>query len=336
VGSGAVSFGAMGGGVILVGVTFSPSVGRRRSSRDDHGPEWNHGRLRSVGVGVLIGPFRGSRAVAAGLVTAKELRGPRFRCLFRDTFVAASLEVDLVVRSVAASVATDGCGVLGGWSAAEVLGASCGPEDAPAEIVVPGRRRARPGLRVRHEALPASEVVEVVTEHGTVRATSARRTAFDLRRRPPFDESLVAVDALSRVGEFAPRELVRFGYDHLGAPGSRLLARVVVLASPLSGSPMETRIRLALHHGGLPPPVLQHPVGPYALDLAYPAVLLAVEYDGREHLTPERARHDLRRQAALTAAGWAVLRFGAWDVHKRPWWVAAEVRRELGLRAAAS
>jgi hypothetical protein len=283
---------------------------------------------------VLIGPFRGSRAVAAGLVTAKALRGPRFRRLFRDTFVAATVEVDLTVLSVAAVVATDGLGVLGGWSAAEVLGASCGPLDAPAEVVVPTRRRAQSGMRVRHEVLPPGEVLAVATEHGVVRATCARRTAFDLGRRPPLVEAVVAVDGLARVGEFAPRDLVRFGYDHLGVPGSRLLARAVALASPLSGSPMETRIRLALHSGGLPPPVLQHPVGPYALDLAYPAALLAVEHDGREHLTPERARHDLRRQAVLTAAGWTVLRFPARDVFDRPWWVAAEVRRALAHRVA--
>jgi hypothetical protein len=62
---------------------------------------------------------------------------------------------------------------------------------------------------------------------------------------------------------------------------------------------METRIRLAIRSAGLPMPVLQHPVGAYDLDMAHPGVLLAVEYDGREHLTPERARRDLRRQAYL-------------------------------------
>lgn len=190
-------------------------------------------------------------------------------------------------------------------------------------------------MRVRHEVLPPGEVRVVATDRGVVRATCARRTAFDLGRRPPLVEAVVAVDALARVGEFAPRDLIRVGYDHLGAPGSRLLAGAVALASPLSGSPMETRIRLALHHAGLPPPVLQHPVGPYALDLAYPAALLAVEHDGCEHLTPERARHDLRRQAVLTAAGWTVLRFPARGVLDRPWWVAAEVRRALARRAAA-
>ena len=145
---------------------------------------------------MLIGPFRGSRAVAAGLVTAKALRGPRFRRLFRDTYVAAAVEVDLVVLSVAAAVATDGLGVLGGWSAAEVLGASCGPLDAPAEVVVPTRRRTQSGMRVRHEVLPPGEVLVVETDHGVVRATNARRTAFDLGRRPPLGEAVVAVDAL--------------------------------------------------------------------------------------------------------------------------------------------
>ncbi len=99
---------------------------------------------------------------------------------------------------------------------------------------------------------------------------------------------------------------------------------------------METRIRLALHRAGLPAPVLQHRVGPYALALSYPAVLLAVEYDGREHLTPERARRDLRRQAALTSAGWTVLRFSAWEVLNRPWWVAGQVRQQLARRGVVA
>jgi hypothetical protein len=276
-------------------------------------------------------PFRGSAAVAVGLVTPKELRGPRFRWLFRDTWIDASVEVDPALLSVAASVATGGRGVLAGWSAAELLGASCGPPHAPVEIVAPGGR-SRAGLRVRHDALRPDDVVEVAG----VRVTGFLRTAFDLGRRPPLLGAVIAVDALSRVGEFAPRELVRFGYDHLGAPGSRLLTRAVALATPLSGSPMETRLRLALHDAGLPPPVLQHRVGPYALDLSYPGVLLAVEHDGREHLTPERARRDLRRQAALTAAGWTVLRFPAREVLDRPWWVAREVRRELVARGAVA
>lgn len=291
---------------------------------------WNRGAFDDVQVGVSTTPFRGSTAVAAGLLTAGELRGPRFRRLYQDVHVAAHVDVDLALLAEAAFVLVDGRGVVGGWAAAELLGASCGPPGAPAEIIVPGRRRAQAGLLVREAVIPAAETTTV----GPVTVTDERRTAFDLGRRPPLVEAVVAIDALSRVGEFAPAELIHFGYDHLGARGTGLLRAAVRLADPLSGSPMETRIRLALHRGGLPAPVLQHPVGPFALDLSYPDRLLAVEYDGREHRTAERALRDLRREAYLTRLGWAVLRFRARDVLGRPWWVADQVRRELVRRAA--
>jgi very-short-patch-repair endonuclease len=127
--------------------------------------------------------------------------------------------------------------------------------------------------------------------------------------------------------------VVTFGYRRLGARGSAQLPEVARLANRLAESPMETRIRMAIHNGGLPAPVLQLPVGPYRLDMAYPAIRLAVEYDGREHLVPERALRDLDRQAWLSTAGWNVLRFRAYDVMCRPWHVASRVREELLLAA---
>ena len=56
--------------------------------------------------------------------------------------------------------------------------------------------------------------------------------------------------------------------------------------------------------------MLQVPVGPYRLDMAYPDLMLGIEHDGREHLDQRRALRDLDRQAYLTAAGWRrILRF---------------------------
>jgi very-short-patch-repair endonuclease len=92
---------------------------------------------------------------------------------------------------------------------------------------------------------------------------------------------------------------------------------------------MESRIRLAIVFDGLPAPVVQHPVGPFFLDLAYPSIRLAIEYDGETHRVQERALRDLDRQAYLTDAGWKVLRFTAAQVMRRPTWVAARVREEL-------
>ena len=131
----------------------------------------DHGR-------VFTEPFRGSDAVAAGLVTFRQLRGPRFRRLFQNVYVAAEVEVDLALRSVAAHVLVGGSGVLAGWSAAELLGASCGPREASVEVITPTYRRGQPGLRVRRAELAPDEVTTV----GVIAVTSAQRTAFDLVR----------------------------------------------------------------------------------------------------------------------------------------------------------
>ena len=270
-------------------------------------------------------PFRGSTAVAQGLITRGRLRGPGFRRLFHDVYVAADVEVDLALRSRAAYLLMVGSGVLGGWSAAELLVASCGPKDAPAEVITRRYHRGQPGLRVRQDRLPPDEITSV----GRFRVTSPQRTAFDLARRQPRVDGVIAVDALAGEYEFAPGELRALDRRHLGARGSRRLADVIRSANPLAGSPMETRIRLGIVDAGLPVPVLQHPVGPYRLDLAYPAIWLAIEYDGRDHLTAERALRDLDRQAYLTAAGWTkVLRFRAADVYQ-PGVVARRVRDEF-------
>lgn len=154
---------------------------------------------------------------------------------------------------------------------------------------------------------------------GALLVTSPERTAYDLARRTPVVEAVVAVDALAHEHGFDPAAVLAIAREHLGARGSAQLAEVVRLADARADSPMETRIRLALLGGGLPVPVLQLPVGPYLLDMAYPSVHLAVEYDGREHLTPQRALRDLDRQAFLTAAGWRkVLRFPAATVLGQP------------------
>ena len=274
---------------------------------------------------MLTEPFRGSAAVAAGLLTAGQLRGPRFRRLFQDVYVAAELEVTLALRSRAAYLLLAGRGALGGWSAAELLGASCGPRDAPAEVITRVRQRVQPGLRIRRDRLVPDEVSTI----GGIVVTTPERTAYDLSRRPPLVDGVVAVDALARVHEFDPAVLRELDRRHLGARGSTRLPEVLRLADPRAGSPMESRIRLAVIGAGLPVPRLQYPVGPYLLDLAYPAIWLGIEYDGREHLTPERALRDLDRQAYLTAAGWKkVLRFPAAEVY-RPEVVVARVRREL-------
>ena len=243
----------------------------------------------------LRSPFRGSVAVAAGVLTPAVLAGSRFRRLFPDVYVCADVAPDLAVRSFAAAVLVGDRGVLGRLLRAELLGASCGPLVAPAEVIVPRRRRAPPGLIVRVEDVPPTERWRVQA----VAVASPVRTALDLACRGSVVEAVVAVDALAHRFVFPPHEAIRCAYGHPGRRGAARLPRVVKLAHSDPESPMETRIRLAIVLDGLPAPQLQVSVGPYRLDMAYPELLLGVEYDGREHLDQRRAV----RRAMIVANG---------------------------------
>ena len=182
-------------------------------------------------------PFRGSTAVATGRVTPGVLRGPRFRRLFPDVYVTADVEVDLALRARAAYLLVEGRGFVGGYAAAELLGASCGPADAPVDLRVPGRAyRARPGL-VIHRGLLAPD--ETTTVDG-VGVTTPARTALDLAcGEPPIREAVVALDTLAHVHGFAPSAVLDLGRRHLGRRGSAHLVTVVRLADPRAESPME-------------------------------------------------------------------------------------------------
>jgi very-short-patch-repair endonuclease len=270
-------------------------------------------------------PFRGSVAVAAGVLTPAVLAGPRFRRLFPDVYVCADVEPSLTVRSLAAAALVGDRGVLGGYSAAELLGASCGPLDAPAEVIVLGRRRAPPGLLIRREEVPRAE--RWCVRGATI--TSPVRTALDLACRGSLVEAVVGVDALAHAFGFPPHDLVRCAFNHPGRRGVSRLPWVVGLARSGAESPMETRIRLAIVLHGLPEPALQVPVGPYRLDMAYPELLLGVEHDGREHLDQRRALRDLDRQAYLTGVGWRILRFPKRVVLHEPALIPRAVRRMI-------
>jgi hypothetical protein len=99
--------------------------------------------------------FRGSEAIAAGLVTPGMLRGRRFVRIFPDIYAPAGDEPpDLELRSRAAGLLVARRGVVSGYSAAELLGASCAPLGAPAEVtLLHGRQRAHPGLLVHRRTV---------------------------------------------------------------------------------------------------------------------------------------------------------------------------------------
>ena len=61
----------------------------------------------------------------------------------------------------------------------------------------------------------------------------------------------------------------------------------------------------------------QYPWQSYLLDFAVPEIKLCIELDGHDgHKTKEQRTHDARKDRALTADGWHVIRYTGSEVHK--------------------
>ncbi|ODT99241.1 MAG: hypothetical protein ABS81_26095 [Pseudonocardia sp. SCN 72-86] len=275
-------------------------------------------------------PFRGSTAIAAGHVTAGRLRGRDFVRLAPDVYVAAGTDTDLTTRSLAAyrRVADIG-GVIGGWSAATLLGAPGAPREADVQIVVPRFVKPTPGVRVgRWRLLP-----EEVTVVGGCRVTTPLRTAWDIARRERRADSVVAIDSLARNSGLVLDALVDMAFRLRKAPGAALVRAATTLADPLAESPMETRMRLVLTDAGLPAPVSQFELVEAGLvvarfDLAYPDARLAIEYDGAAHDDVLDRQRDVR----TGALGWQTIRLVSADIFQTPDETAASVRAVLRRR----
>jgi len=286
---------------------------------------------------VADAPFRGAEAIRAGDVTWGQLRGPRYQRVFPDVYAPAALELDLAARSRGAYLLVrDHGGVLAGYSAALLLGADCARPDARAEVIVPGGRRTHPGIRVQRATVPPADIAIA----GGCRLTNPARTAWDLARRLPTVEAVVAVDALARVGRFDPAALLARRGREPGARGCRHLDDVLALADWRAESPMETRLRVALTRVGLPPEPQYSIYDEYGfvlarVDLAYPAAKLAVEYDGSTHFDRRRAELDHERDTQLAGHGWQTQRVNRTGMGLALLQTVTQVHRLLVLRAPA-
>jgi hypothetical protein len=282
---------------------------------------------------LIYAPFLGRDAVAAGLLTRRQLRGAGWRRLLPDVYVAASVRLDHRAWCLAAGLFLGDRGAVSGRSAALLWGADVLPRAAPVEVTVqdPVRITPRPGLVVVRSALPPGDV----TRWAGIPVTTPGRTAFDLTRRLPLVDGVVAADAMLAARMITKRDVARFAAERPGWPGLPRLRRVLALADQGAESPMETRLRLLLIAGGLPRPTTQYEVrdtdGVFVarLDLAYPGRRLGIEYEGDHHRGRGVFQQDLRRLNLLRACGWTVLRFAALDIYREPGRIVAVVRAAL-------
>lgn len=190
-----------------------------------------------------------------------------------------------------------------------------------------GRRR---GIRRRRSSLDDSEITMV----NGLPVTTLMRTAVDCAFDLPARESVCVVDsamrALCRPDRFRPEvgaaRWRRARVDLLAAVeaqgprrGAVRARAVAAMANPYAESPGESALRRLVVALGLPQPQLQHPIDvgtglvEFFLDLAWPHLRFAVEFDGRaKYERNGDLWSEKQRQDAVSRLGWSFERV-SWD-----------------------
>jgi len=224
-------------------------------------------------------------------------------------------------------------------SAARLWGLEGFPE-RPLELVVVRdlRTKERGEVIRRVAALPRSDCQRLKS----IPVTSVERTLIDLSAvltadllEETLDEALrkelIRLKALSRRLEREP------GKGQKGISALRKLVQDRLEGTGVSESRLESRLFALLRDAELPLPQKQLPIRGNGgrgirLDLAYPAIKLAIETDGYRYHSGRRSwQSDIERQSVLASQGWRVLRFSWSDVHDRPDQVIGRVVQALAI-----
>jgi very-short-patch-repair endonuclease len=185
------------------------------------------------------------------------------------------------------------------------------------DVTAPRSRHGGPGIRL-HSSRSLDE--KDTTNHEGIPITTIARTLLDLA-------ATVRSDRLERALAEAMYQRV---YDHRaitdviarssGHRGTAILARATAREPKRTRGEWEARMLRLVRGANLPEPRCNKPLhapdhGECKPDFYWPAHNLIVETDGWEaHGTLAAFRSDRAKDAALTAAGYRVVRF-TWDTH---------------------
>jgi very-short-patch-repair endonuclease len=202
----------------------------------------------------------------------------------------------------------------------------------PVHVSLAKGDRRRPGVRIHRVAsLPADEVTTV----DGIPVTTPARTLLDIA-------SVVSVRKLEKVfTEALGRGLTRLTevdsilQRHPRHPGAAVLRAILGSGSPARArSVAERHFVVLVRKAGLPEPEVNVTVEGYEVDFLWRRQRLIVEIDGRAyHSTSERFENDRRRDRALVAAGYRVIRITWRQLVDEPIAVAVQVAQALAVFA---
>lgn len=254
-------------------------------------------------------------------ITDRQLRGARYRQLLHGVYVSSAASAVPLLRTRAALLVHPPGAVATHFSAARLRGAPV-PAHSFEHVTVARAedRRQRHGLRCHVAALALTDI-EVVRG---LRISSAPRMFLELASGLGLVDLVVVGDWLVRNGFVTCESLV----DYCATTHERYAGQARRAASYVRervDSPMETRLRMLLVLAGLPEPEVNvevrdsHGVVVLRLDLSYPGIHLAVEYDGRQHLeSVEQWERDVERRDQLSAGSWRLITVTSRGIFKDP------------------
>lgn len=287
----------------------------------------------------LHGAYRRRDLAEAGgrRITENALRRGLLRPLWTGIVVDTARYLDPLTRSAAGLLATGGDSVLVDETAAHLHG--CRSVDvAVTHVRIPyGREfRSRPGLAVHHGGFLAHDVLVV----DGLRVLPLDRVVADLLCRPNGSDGLAVADEALRLARPHSDRFRRAVAERLSCrvdPRGTVRGAVLLdLASPDAESPPESWLRFRIVEKGFPLPEVNWPLSRpdgreiFRVDLAWPSLRIALEYDGYESHA-DREEEDAARQRELERRGWIVVRVRKEDLRDLSR-VCAELRSAFDRR----
>lgn len=259
---------------------------------------------------------------------------------WRGVVIHAADALNLATRAQAALIAVGPPAVLSGATSLALHGISVADEPT-VHLTVPYARRveSRPGLAVHRAEFTEFDMIEIEGLPAFSLDLALADFLCDGDKRTAFAALDEAMRGLAADHCLKLRENVRDRIlDRRSKRGIHRAQMLLTLATGKAESPPESILRLIVVEAGLPIPEAQYEITAidgrklYVLDMAWPALRIALEYDGFV-AHEERREHDAERDERLAGRGWVTIRAAAADL-RDPSRVLSELRSHFERRAA--
>ena len=279
-----------------------------------------------------MNPFTREMAFEAG-ISRRALSSPLYRTVFRGIYVDQRIPDTLAVRSRAAILIAPPRVTLSHFTAACLWTANA-PSSPAIHVAYTSNQ-----VRVQRKEIAVHRFtyrLDRAMRHG-VPVTSPGMTFMHLAVHLDFVKLVAFGDMLVKRKVITPVELQ--GYARAwGHHGRQAGIEAAEFVRDRVDSVPESHLRLLIVLAGLPEPFVnfwvldENGTEKYRLDLAWPGIKVAVEYDGRWHKNARQKARDKRRRAWLRRRGWIVIVVEAEDLYQQAESTIAHIAAQVRTR----